>query len=142
MTLLKEMVDSKKLTEATDEATENFWTSFDDAAVKNAEEKLEQLLTSLVKVPVDLQISKSPRGRFDKVGLTVDSNNLATKMTPRMFKTLKISDFGGNITDDGYYWLPLHYEYQHIDGGSNGTSIADVFLSSDGSIFKTNTKFK
>lgn len=142
MTLLKEMVEAKQLNEASDESTEQFWASFDDIAIKNAEENLEKLLSKLTGVQIDLQISKSPRGRFDKVGLTIDSNNLATKMTPKMFKVLKISDFGGNITDDGYYWVPLHYEYQHIDGGSNGTSIADVFLSSDGSIFKTNTKFK
>lgn len=142
MTLLKEIINSEQLNEASEEAAEKFWTSFDDAAIKNAEKELEQLLASLIKAKVDLQITKLPRGKFNKMGLTVDSNNLAPKMTPKMFKVLKISDFGGNITDDGYYWLPLHYEFQHIAGGSNGKNIVDVYLKDDGSIFKSNTKFK
>lgn len=141
MTLLKEIVSTSQINEATDETLEEFWKSFDETALKTAEQEIEQLLLKLIKTKVDIEISKSPRGRFKKMGLTIDSNNLAPKMSLKMFDTLKVSDFGGNLTDDGYYWLPLHYEYKHIGGGSNGTTIADLFLAKDGTIFKTNTQY-
>lgn len=141
MTLLKEIVSTSQINEASDEVRSEFWESFDETAINTAEQEIEELLFELIKTKVNIEISKSSRGRSNEIGLTIESNNLAPKMSPKMFDTLKVSDFNGNLTDDGYYWLQLNYEYNHIGGGTNGTNICHLFLDKDGSIYKTNTKY-
>ena len=31
-----------------------------------------------------------------------------------------------------FYWMEIHYEYRHIDGGTNGATIATALFSEDG----------
>lgn len=62
------------------------------------------------------------------------------------WKDFRVENFGGGIgtsepyyeknyskpVDKVFYWMSIHYEYSHIDGGSNGASIATVWFSEDG----------
>lgn len=62
------------------------------------------------------------------------------------WKEFRVENFGGGIgtsepyynedfskpVDKVYYWMSIHYEYSHINGGSNGASIATAWFSEDG----------
>ena len=64
------------------------------------------------------------------------------------WKEFRIESFGGGVgTSEPYYdygndyekpvanvfyWLQIHYAYSHIDGGTNGASIASASFSEDG----------
>ena len=62
------------------------------------------------------------------------------------WKEFRVENFGGGIgtsepyydkdyskpVDKVFYWMSIHYEYSHIDGGSNGASIATAWFSEDG----------
>lgn len=64
------------------------------------------------------------------------------------WKEFRIENFGGGLGceeayDDidrdyskpvksVYYWMSIHYAYEHIDGGSNGAEIATAWFGEDG----------
>ncbi len=119
------------------ESEDQFKSEFNvEAATKN----LDELVSKLTKTPVKLELTMGDRK--GKAFISVTSNDLAASMRPRMFESLTVTDFGGGVTNDGYYWLPLHFSYQHFGGGSNGTAIATVFLNLDGSIHIHRTDYK
>lgn len=48
----------------------------------------------------------------------VTSNDLAGSMKPRVFKELKVTNFGGSFNSkDEYYWMAIQFSYKHFDGG-------------------------
>lgn len=64
------------------------------------------------------------------------------------WKEFRVTNFGGGLgceepyysTDRDYskpvkkvyYWMSIHYEYSHIDGGTNGASIATAWFLENG----------
>lgn len=92
-------------------------------------DEIEKHISKLigVKVEVICQI------KGDMITLT--SKDLASNMKPKMFKELKLHNFGGNVLrDEPFYWMPVHFNYSHFDGGSNGCKITDLFFNQDGTI--------
>jgi len=118
--------------------------SVDDSWIEKLDlKKLSKLLSDKISSIIDMKVNiklelKQSRGRYK---IDMISNNFADKMKPKMFKKLFVEDFGGNATKDGYYWLPVHYLYYNFSGGSNGCSIADIYIDKDGKIYKINTAY-
>lgn len=62
------------------------------------------------------------------------------------WKEFRVANFGGGLgasepyydkdyskpVERVFYWMSIHYEYSHIDGGSNGASIATAWFYEDG----------
>lgn len=62
--------------------------------------------------------------------IVIESQNLANQagvMSP-VFKDLFVTDFGGKYEERyNTYWLPIHFHWEHKDGGSNGCNLLDAF---------------
>ena len=119
--------------EANEEEDKLTFADFDlDSAVKN----LEKEITRLIGIPVKFTY-KIERDRFVKFS----SQDLAGPMKPRMFKKLNVVNWGGEINKDGHIWLNIKYEYEHIEGGSNGCDIAQIWIDKTGNVIEKRTKF-
>jgi len=47
----------------------------------------------------------------------------------KLYTTLKLTDAGGAVVEDGvYYFLPLHFRWDYVSGGSNGTEAIHVWF--------------
>jgi hypothetical protein len=69
--------------------------------------------------------------------LFITSNNLVHYQYPKMFKELEVVNFGGEWNKDGTdYWLPIQYHYTHFSNGTNGSSIAVIYIDKTGKILR------
>lgn len=106
--------------------------------LERATVELTAALKQITKIDhLEIKIESVERKGEQRLAMT--SNDLAQVQYPRMFKTLKIENFGGHwvyneTTKQDEYWMPIHYHYQHFTGGNNGSDIATVWLSPCGSI--------
>ena len=118
------------ITEAEDKLT------FDDFDLDAIIKTLEKEIPRLIDVPVKLtyKIEKDKYFRFV-------SQNLTKDMKPIMFKALRVINWGGEINKTGEIWLNIKYEYDHIEGGSNGCDIAQIWVDTKGEITRKNSKF-
>ena len=66
--------------------------------------------------------------------ISVESNDISATMVPKMFEEIKVGNSGGDVCEDGSYWLPIQYFYRHFSRGSNGSNIATVWINQDGTI--------
>jgi hypothetical protein len=75
--------------------------------------------------------------------LIVESQELVNYAYPKMFKSLKIANFGGQWTKEcspdfvgehNIYWLPIKYRYEHFDCGTNGSDICVFWIDAEGNI--------
>jgi hypothetical protein len=91
-------------------------------------------LTGLDDIKVLVDVDRIKNGER----LSVTSNELANYQYPKMFKSLKVGDFGGGWTRlqgrEPVYWLPIKYRYEHFSGGTNGSEIAIFWIKQDGTI--------
>ncbi len=93
-------------------------------------EELFGLIRDFVKMP-DLQFKANLREYRDgDKRIEFDSDDIAKKdyLISLAWKEFKISNFNSNATvdrqsEEPYYWITVHYDYKHIDGGSNGAEI-------------------
>lgn len=110
--------------------------AFDDFDLDTIIKTLEKEITRLIDVPVKLtyKIEKDKYFRFVSQDLTKD-------MKPRMFKTLRVINLGGEINKTGEIWLSIKYEYVHIGGGSDGCEIAQVWVDTKGEITRKSSRF-
>ncbi len=88
---------------------------------KTLESHLKKLIGS--KVSLYLKLEKSRRG-----SMMVDIISDEIAHSPKIFKSLKIHNFGGSLSPDGSYWLPIHYTWTNFSMGSNGTEICIVWI--------------
>jgi len=126
--------EAKELT-----SNEKFFEKFDNESEKNLQKNLNMVVGSLIGMPVMILVEVGMNRNDKRIELT--SDNLASRMSPRMFEELRVRAFGGGTSDEGRaYWIPVKYTYEHFNGGSNGSGIADIYIKPDGSIreFRSN----
>jgi hypothetical protein len=121
--------------------SKEFADNFGKDSLSNLEKNLSSYVSNLIGVKVDIKVEKDTNRKGDMV-FRVTSNDLSGNMKPRMFKMLRVTDFGSSYSEkSGTFWISLHYEYDHIDGGSNGSNICDVWINADGKIVDKQTNF-
>lgn len=116
---------------------------------KEKKSKLEKdLADHLKKITglnfIELKIMFYANKRGDEC-LEVVSHELVDYMYPKMFKSLKLINFGGGWgTRDEQgretYWLPIHYHYEHFGHGTNGSSAATFWITGDGEITEVHSE--
>ena len=120
-----------------------FFKKFNQEAQENLERQLNMVVSSLIGVRVRTTVSIKEDTRYDipKKSIAITSENIADDMSPRMFKELKIENFGGNLAGSAnQYVLSIHYRYTHFSSGSNGSDLAKVIINPDGSIVSFNSE--
>jgi hypothetical protein len=91
---------------------------------------LRMELRKLLGVGVEFDRKYVERGGWKTKGIFIESENLADKagVMSSVLKELYVVDFGGSYDkENNAYWLPLHFHWEHKDGGSNGCNLLDAF---------------
>lgn len=101
-------------------------------------------LTGLNHVIFDVEIVREDNRRVARGDfLKVRSHELVNYVYPKMFKSITITEFGGNWSHPAHvYWLPLHYSYEHFTGGHNGSSICYLMIDNKGNIKEIRNELK
>ena len=82
-------------------------------------------------------------GRFGAEFMKIRSNELVDYMYPKMFKSLKVTEFGGNWSHPAHrYWLPLHYSYVHFGLGTNGSKLCYLSIDKYGNILEVSNELE
>jgi hypothetical protein len=112
--------------------------------IENAQSEIQDYVARKIGINVPFTVTEEPN-RFDetKSVIHLNSEDFAHLMTPRIFKELRITDFGTatDIDSDGekYHTLNLNYRYKHFDSGSNGCSLSIIVLNDNGEIIASET---
>lgn len=97
--------------------------------IKALAETLSETTGYYISLVAEICTSK----RFsDKQYINIESNELKqhTGIMASTYKTVKISNFGGGLTEDGNdYWMPIHFSFSYFDGGSNGAKLATAYFN-------------
>ena len=110
-------------------------------------EKMQELF-ALINGLVGEDMKFTYKVNKDKQKIEIESGvDLSDRPFIRLaWKEFRITNFGGGLgtnehhygedyskpVEKVFYWMSIHYEYSHIDGGSNGASIATAWFSEDG----------
>lgn len=97
-------------------------------AIKQLSE-VNKVLSDKLGIPVELEVTKNGDRTID-----IDSKDLI-KYVPQFLKPLfsKIWLTGYIKETDYGLWCPIHYNYEHTAGGSNGYELATAFYQKDNS---------
>lgn len=119
---------------------------FAEASKAESMEQLFDLINDFVGEDMDFHYTADVERKTINIASGVD---LSDKPFIRFaWKEFYIENFSGGIgcsepysfedrdyskpVKDVYYWMEIHYSYQHIRGGSNGASIGTAIFGEDG----------
>jgi hypothetical protein len=91
-------------------------------------DQLERLVSNKLRFPIKFDISIG-MGRFEKERFEIKSQELKqlTGIMESVYTSVVVDNFGGEIGGSGtYYWLPLHFSYEH-HRGSNSTELGTAY---------------
>jgi len=110
-----------------------------DRLASNLEKILEKV-TGLNFIKLEITVDRARGGREF---LVVESQELVNYAYPKMFKSLKITNFGGGWTKEcspefvgecDIFYLPMKYRYEHFGIGSNGSNVCIFWIDAEGNI--------
>lgn len=104
---------------------------------------LYDLIRSAVKMPSLRFEGKIVEGRYGNKRIEFESEDLSQGdfLISLAWKEFKIKDFNSQAGEDKetgkpFYWIFVNYNYQHIDGGSNGATIGNAYFLDNKWIFQ------
>jgi hypothetical protein len=117
------------MTTTTTTKTQTTINSFNLTAVENS---INKTLEEIIGVNPNIKVNAEDPSKYEAI--LISSDDLIVDVIPRMFKSLHIVSWGSTINADGNLLVKLDYSYTHFDGGSNGFSVADIWLDVDGNV--------
>ena len=79
--------------------------------------------------------------RNGDIVFNLESNEIRNPIIALAWKSFRVENFGGNCCYEGegeedyskpaskvYYWMSIHYGYEHVDGGTNGAKIGNAYF--------------
>lgn len=71
------------------------------------------------------------KGRNDSLDITSKELKDEAGVMSKLYKTLKIKNFGGGYDEKKGHWIPINFMWSYELGGSNGTDILIAWYSTD-----------
>jgi hypothetical protein len=109
--------------------TQTTINSFNLTAVENS---INKTLKEIIGVNPNITVTAKEPSEYDVI--EISSDDLIVNVIPRMFKSLHIVSWGSTVNNDGNLLVKFDYSYTHFDCGSNGFSVADIWLDVDGNV--------
>lgn len=100
--------------------------------LNNNLERINTVVSAIVGKNVELKIQEKTSHRGETYFKLVDDRNFRDYcgIMARAWKTVIIDTFNMWWTEDGVT-LPMHFSYEHIDGGSNGAEFCRLVVENN-----------
>ena len=100
--------------------------------LENHLENINVIISAILGIKINLEVKEKTNWRNDTYFSLLDSTNRRTEcgIMKAAYKNVYIESFGMWWNENGVT-IDLHYQYEHIDGGSNGASFCKIKIENE-----------